>query len=314
MLGLEVFGIESVDGLNLYIQPHMEDLSLPPRLIAAGHKPFGHRVNIYQKMSIIEQIRGYLNKEELDYILRSPLGRLFEYPNKPTWSGGFGLFLLSRQLEIAKENEIWILFAGKPIRFSLWEFKIVTGLPCGKYPKEDKKKQKTKVKKTEEFYGKLFGREENVKVDRVLSLLQSVDEADRENRLRFACLALVDGILLPTTHYPKAKIVKEHVEMVENLEKFLQYPWGRKSFDRMMTTIKERDLAQLATADVAVQGLFIALQAVVFEAVPAILGENSSGEEEDDDFVEQQPRQFKLSHVRELDESSDVSYSSGFLL
>lgn len=125
-----------------------------------------------------------------------------------------------------------------------------------------------------------------------------------------AWLALVDGILVPTTHFPRVKIVKEHVEMTENLDEFLAYPWGRLSFDRMMYSIKERDLGQLATADVAVQGLFYALQMVVCETVPSILGVNSGDESDTDEefLAEASPvPQLKLSHIRQIDDSSGVS-------
>ena len=67
-----------------------------------------------------------------------------DFLNKPAFSASFGIFLLSRQLEVAKPHEIWVVYASTPVRFLLREFKIVTGLPCGKYPKvENKKKKRT---------------------------------------------------------------------------------------------------------------------------------------------------------------------------
>ncbi|CAA7058338.1 unnamed protein product [Microthlaspi erraticum] len=260
----------------------MDTPPLPPRLIAAGSKPFGHRVNIYQRMS------------------------------KPAWSGGFGMFLMTRQLDIAKKNELWVTFAGSPIRFSLREFKMVTNLRCGKYPAEGINSRKHNISKNPSFYEKLFGDVDSVTIERVITLLKRRrGSQDRETRIRDACLALVDGILLPTNHLPKLKIVREHAEMSENLEGFLDFPWGRKSFDRIMESIKERDIAQLATSDIAVQGLFLALQMVVLEAVPAILGDSDDpSTEEDDDFVKQPTSQLKLSRVRELDDSSDVEVES----
>jgi len=89
---------------------------------------------------------------------------------------------------------------------------------------------------------------------------------DREIRLRYACLALVDGFLLPTSYYPK--IAKDHAEIAEDLQGFLSYPWGRLSFEMMLTSIQERELEQLATTCVAVQGLLYALYLVVLKAAP----------------------------------------------
>ncbi|CAL9247680.1 unnamed protein product [Arabidopsis halleri] len=129
---------------------------------------------------------------------------------------------------------------------------------------------------------------------------------DPSLRIRYAVLALVDGYLLPTSHHPK--IVKEHAEMSENLTSFLTYPWGRLTFEMMMNSIKDRELEQLATASVAVQGLLYALQLVVLEAVHAIqegpVLEETVGSESDEESVEIIPRQvvpFKLGNAKDLD-------------
>ncbi|EOA12353.1 hypothetical protein CARUB_v10007889mg [Capsella rubella] len=101
---------------------------------------------------------------------------------------------------------------------------------------------------------------------------------DKEMQRIYVCLALVDGFLVPTSQYPK--IVKEHVEMAEDMNFFLSYPWVRLSFEMMMKSIKERDVEQLATTCVVVQGLLYALQLVILQAAPAIQ-EGSPSEEPD---------------------------------
>jgi len=106
----------------------------------------------------------------------------------------------------------------------LREFKIVTGLPCGKYPKVQKKKKKGTAGKQIPYYNSLFGLEEDVTVERVITMLKKKVVTDQEIMLRYACLALVDGFLLPTSHYPK--IMKDHAEMAEDLQGFLKYPLG----------------------------------------------------------------------------------------
>ncbi|CAD5314656.1 unnamed protein product [Arabidopsis thaliana] len=177
----------------------MDDVELPNRLVAFGEEPLGKRF----------------------------FGGLLDFPNKPAFSASFGLFLLSRQLEVANPHEIWVVFASTPVQFSLREIKIVTGLPCGKYPKVQKKKKRRTGGKLMPYYSTLFGLEEDVTVERVIKMLMK--------RVGF-----------------------------------LSYPWGRLSFEMMMTSIKEMEVEQLATTCVAVQGLLYALQLVVLEAVPAI--------------------------------------------
>lgn len=49
------------------------------------------------------------------------------------FSRRFGPFITSRLLRVAKKHKAWFLFAGTPVRFSLREFTIVTGLTCRKF-------------------------------------------------------------------------------------------------------------------------------------------------------------------------------------
>ncbi|CAE5959302.1 unnamed protein product [Arabidopsis arenosa] len=269
----------------------MPPILLPPRLIAFGEEPRGERVNVYHKMKTLCVICNALDDGERDY--------------------------LSRQLEVAKPNEIWVLFAGIPIRFSLREFKIVTGLPCGKYPSLKKKKKKGTAGKTIPFYSKLFGLEEDVTVERVITMLKKRIVSDPDMRIRCACLAIVDGFLVPTSHYPK--IVKAHAEMVEDVDAFLAYPWGRLSFEMMMKSIKEREIEQLAITCFSVQGLLYALQLVVLQAAPSIqegpvIEETIDSEPEGDEVdVEEAPREsvpFKLGNAKELDKKCSILVDS----
>nr|AAC98465.1 hypothetical protein [Arabidopsis thaliana] len=197
----------------------MASIPLPPRLIALGEEPRGERVNVYQKIKTLCGIFNALDDDERQYLSRSPFARLLEFPNNPAWSASFGIFILGRQLEVTKPNEIWVLFAGTPIRFSLREFKIVTGLPCGRYPSLKMKKKKGTAGKTIPFY------------------------------------TIVDGFLVPTSHHPK--IIKSHAEMVEDVDAFLAYPWGRYTFEMMIKSIKEREIEQLAIAPAIQDGLVI---------------------------------------------------------
>ncbi|XP_020872062.1 uncharacterized protein LOC110226007 [Arabidopsis lyrata subsp. lyrata] len=295
----------------------MPPILLPPRLIAFGHEPRGERVNVYHKMKTLCAIFNALDDGERQFLSRSTFGQLLEFPNKPAWSASFGIFILGRQLEVAKPNEIWVLFAGIPIRFSLREFKIVTGLPCGKYSALKKKKKKGTAGMTIPFYSKLFGLEEDVTVDRAITMLKKRIISDADMRIRCACLAIVDGFLVPTSHYPK--IVKAHAEMVEDLDAFLAYPWGRLSFEMMIKSIKEREIEQLAITCFSVQGLLYALQLVVLQAAPSIqdgpvIDEIIESETEAGDVdVEDAPREsvpFKLGNAKVLDKKCSIFVDS----
>ena len=221
----------------------------------------------------------------------------------------FRLFLLWRQLDIDKSNEIWVVYAGTPVRFSLRKFHLVTGLACGQYLAVQKKKG-TAGKETP-FCSTLFVLESNVTVAHVITMLKKKVPDDPSLRIRYAVLALVDDYLLPIPHYPK--IVKEHAEMSENLSTFLNFPWGRLIFEMTMKSIKKREVEQLATTFVVVEGLLYALQQVVLQAAPAIqegpvsketIG--SESHEEAGELIHHQVGPFKLGNAKDLDAKCEV--------
>lgn len=47
-----------------------------------------------------------------------------------TFSVGFVHYLISRQLVTKKNYELWWIYSGKPIRYEIEDFALVTGLNC----------------------------------------------------------------------------------------------------------------------------------------------------------------------------------------
>lgn len=100
-------------------------------------------------------------------------------------------------MKVNKKHEAWFRFAGNPIRFSLREFEIVTGLPWGKIPKKSRKNKKELMAEPP-YWPSLFGSADTVSVSSVIRMLQKKTVVDREVRLKYACLALVSAVLMPT--------------------------------------------------------------------------------------------------------------------
>lgn len=122
-------------------QRMMVEHVLPNRIFAFGDEPSGQRVNSYHKMKRTEFIIDALEQDEILYLRNSTFGKVISIYENPPFSGAFGHFILVRRLKTNKKYEIWILFAGFPIRFSLREFTIVTGLNCGRIPPASRKRK-----------------------------------------------------------------------------------------------------------------------------------------------------------------------------
>lgn len=282
---------------------------IPERMFAFGEEPVGVRVTPYHKAFAIRKILRALDEDEIAFLRRSPFGKLVEIAEKPSFSGRFGRYIISRQLKVKKKHEVWFLFAGKPIRFSLREFAIVTGLNCGKFPPRLKKKAKRDINE-KPYWGELFGSLKEVTVDYVIRMLKKRSVTAKETRIKYAFLALLSSVVLPTTHTPK--ILYEHAEKIKDLDAFLAYPWGRVSFDLLVSSIKERNEVSLSQNTIALKGFVLALQLVMIEAVPALTGavhdggsSGSEGDFADDEELDDEERNGKRSispgHARDTD-------------
>ncbi|KAL0655384.1 hypothetical protein Bca4012_075968 [Brassica carinata] len=232
---------------------------LPRRLFAYGAYPTKLRVNIYSKSHVIGSVAAALKgTDAMDTLMASQFRGLFQLPvlrchNSTKLIG----CLLSRQLVTAHRHEFWFTFGPDPLRFSLDEFRDVTGLNCGAFDVQDSEAS------------------EYVPPTMWNSLIRL------SKRLPLALIALVDGVLCPSNK--DLKLTPRYVEMLSDVESFLAYPWGRESF---LTTVPRflpplvvapgenplqvmRD--RLSQKTTVCYGFPLALQLFVFDVVPLLM-------------------------------------------
>lgn len=82
----------------------MEVPELPSRIFAAGEEPIGERVSSYNKTWRIKSIVNALEEEELEYLRGTPFGKLLTLQRKPSFSGRFMRYIMSRQLKVSKKT------------------------------------------------------------------------------------------------------------------------------------------------------------------------------------------------------------------
>lgn len=88
-------------------------------------------------------------------------------------------------------------------------------------------------------------------VDWVVSRLKKRLVSDRDTRLRHVVLALIDGVLCPTSG--NRKISHVHADMSEDLDKFLNYPWGTLCFEMTIRSIRAQGADKLKRKSITVQ-------------------------------------------------------------
>ncbi len=135
-----------------------------------------------------------------------------------------------------KRQELWFLINGKPARFSIKEFALVTGLRCGKVPGSLRKKAKgTRIRDT------YFGGTNQIYKKDLQQLLQHWPRGKpREDQGKIAILYFLEATLLSTD---KKKLVSQvAMSMVDDLPTFNNYPWGTVSFALTMEQLEQKDL------------------------------------------------------------------------
>lgn len=75
--------------------------TIPERIFKAGKEPTGVRVTPYHKPFGIKQILNSLEPEEIEKIRASPFSKFVELADKPSFSGRFGRYIISRQLKVS---------------------------------------------------------------------------------------------------------------------------------------------------------------------------------------------------------------------
>ena len=109
----------------------MEELGLPERLFETRYEPTGRkRINNYFNLRWIEVVKAALSDAQQEMLAESQF-RLLMLMGAHTFSVMFVHQIFSRHLVTRKMCELWWLFAGKPIRYGIGDFALVTGLNCG---------------------------------------------------------------------------------------------------------------------------------------------------------------------------------------
>ncbi|WZZ00154.1 hypothetical protein YC2023_072482 [Brassica napus] len=150
-------------------------------------------------------------------------------------------------------------------------------------------------------------------------MLKRKTMTDRGMRIKYALLALLSAVILPTSHNPR--ILHAADEKIKDVDQFLSYPWGRESFDMLMNSIKERNELSLSQNTIAFKGFVMSIQLVLIEAVPSLMGvvrdgassgsEAESEEDEESGVVEREGKKsINTGHIRSIDSACKVNVVS----
>ncbi|KAF3585698.1 hypothetical protein F2Q69_00027047 [Brassica cretica] len=124
--------------------------------------------------------------------------------------------------------------------------------------------------------------ERNLNLEDLAAMVVGDKTLSPGKKLRICLIIIVDGVLMPKMQKPKPTL--KYVKLVEKLDKFFSFPWGRESFWWTISTmippkkvLGKRDdpegifCAQLRQETKFLLGFPLALQLWVFEAIQVLL-------------------------------------------
>ncbi|CAF2077279.1 unnamed protein product [Brassica napus] len=204
---------------------------LPSRLFATDRYP-SKRFNLNAPLEYLLLVRDVLEgTNEMERLLGSCFGSLFRLPvRRCAFSAKLVHGLLTRQLVTKKRLELWHVFGGDPMRFSLAEFGHVTGLPCGEFEEGYVVDDKARPPKADYvFWDRLLGAgRHDITIAEVAAMVAGDKEMPPTRKLKLCLIIIVDRVLLATNQEPKPSV--KYVKRLEKLDRFLSFQWGRESF------------------------------------------------------------------------------------
>lgn len=249
----------------------------PKRLFTDGNEPQVEKINNSCKMSLLTKIKETL-PSEYDEVKRDPVfAHVFAiHENKIGYSARLIHSIMCRQLVTKKKHELWFVFGGKPLRFSLQEFYAVTGL---KYT-DDGSCDYEKWKDDKGFWSKLLKRGGDICINKLMTNIEDVKKwREKDDRIRFVYICVIAGLVMATGE--TKKIDHLYIKMVMDLRNVRNYPWGLKAYDYLLQCIMKARSALKKTKSYVLDGFSYALQIWVMEAIPDIgtlVGEKISTE------------------------------------
>ena len=242
------------------------------KLLLKEEHHFPARVSVIYRLQVLENIRKHLSPEDLEAFKSSCFGHLLGLENLGKQSGQLMHYLLLRQVECEKNHEVWFSIEGKPARFSLDEFAIVTGLNCGPflssnevyalkmkyrlrddYFKDDEGRVKVRIT-LEELENKFIEMSDiegekkkkmvktkmkmsNPKEEKKKKKKKKIHLKEKSDHLRLALIYCLEGVLLSQER--KNTIRMENLGLVEDLDVFNNYAWGLESYKKTIASLKK---------------------------------------------------------------------------
>ncbi|KAG7536902.1 hypothetical protein ISN44_As13g008250 [Arabidopsis suecica] len=237
------------------------DVKLPTLLYHIGQEPNSNDgINQCARYEFIEKVQKILSPTEFQRISESFLGPVLKAEARGlNLSGKLIHCFLARSLKTAKKNELWFHFGGQPMKFSIREFHMVTGLKCSP--------QEAAENVQDNRYAWANTSQQHTS-EELLEILRNTKRNSGDERFLLAMLLLTECIFLNL--YKGNKFPAAHLKRAQDVHQFLNYPWGIDAFKVLLSSIKSVVPSKLLKSKYTIQGYPLALHLWILESIPVL--------------------------------------------
>ncbi|CAN7022397.1 unnamed protein product [Brassica rapa subsp. trilocularis] len=234
-------------------------LALPELKYPIGSQPKEKSaINQYSGSDYISIVKSILKPNEMIRVRGSFMGPVMKLSERGLkLSAKIVYAILTRSIVSVKENEAWFHFGAQPMRFSIREFHMMTGLKCSGALEGPRRE-------TERFNWELLkGRSH--KLSDVVDQLRNTREDASEERICLAMLILVESILLR-----KSKGGSFPLEYAKNAQD-MTYPWGKEAYIVLLKSIQNAVANHLENkSKFELQGYPLVFLLWILESIPLL--------------------------------------------
>ncbi|KAJ4869023.1 hypothetical protein Rs2_49424 [Raphanus sativus] len=244
---------------------------LPPDELYFKNTEFTKSCKIQSKCSVsgtvdlLKKLTPEDESPELEWFKNHPqFCHIFHMPNEPNlrllgmWS------LLLRTIPLHEgEDTAWFAVNGVPLRYSMREHALISGLDCRDYPPNYKKLGSFA------FVDRHFGSHKEITMESVREKLLSMSACG--DRLRMAVLYFLGTVIRAKARY-NAPFDSFILRVVNDVEICKTFPWGRLTFDDAIGSINYvmKKLKGEPKKNVNFPGFIVPLEILAFECIPAL--------------------------------------------
>ena len=168
-------------------------------------------------------IKDNLDETDLEWFRGTQFGILLDVPTHYKHASQLLWSLVLRMANCNREHELWMVVNNVPLRYSLMEYALITGLNCSSMPDTGS------VQVTNAFKQRHWPQHKVVSLTDVVSRMKSIEAPYGDEKKKMALLVFVVGVLM-CNDKRIASIDQAYLDLVEDIKSFDQYPWGRVSF------------------------------------------------------------------------------------